>query len=157
MQQQQQLQQQQSNLNPFPKLPPINGGSGGGGGSSNGFYQNFPNNVELSMQPHPYAQPLPPHAERVNLHAATNVSSDVDSTWPSTPVHLNGHEESSLQADLASKLAYCTSEQLKSFYNELTTYDPSMSGFVHHSNVSMAAAKNSVRFIMRSDYVIHSS
>ena len=95
-----------------------------------------------SNYPNMPAQPAPPAD-----YYASNPSSQSDSTWPSQPMHLNASEESSLQSDLARKLAYYSSEQLKGFFNDLTKYDPSMAGFAHHSYVSMAAMRNGVSIV----------
>ena len=114
----------------------------------------------VTVPPSNYTTPsMPNQAAPPADYYASNPSSQSDSTWPSQPMHLNASEESSLQSDLARKLAYFSSEQLKGFFNDLTKYDPSMAGFAHHSYVSMAAMRNGVihSFLIKKNFLIQLS
>lgn len=75
----------------------------------------------------------------------TKVTSNSDLEWPAEPIHPNPKDEATLISNIRRQLAYYSSAQLKTFYNELTSYDPTMSGFVHHSYASLTALRNSVR------------
>ena len=63
---------------------------------------------------------------------------------PVNPIFLNLQEEQNLINDVAKELRDLPSESLKSFYNELTSYDPNALGFTHSSYVALCAIRNNV-------------
>ena len=69
-----------------------------------------------------------------------------DNYLPRNPIYLNPQEESALMMDTSRELKNYTSEQLKNFYSDLTSYDPSLTGFAHYNYISLVAMRNQVRF-----------
>jgi hypothetical protein len=67
-----------------------------------------------------------------------------DNYLPVEPIHLNPTEEQALTTDVARELVNYSSTQLKNFYTDLTTYDPSLSGYIHYHYIAMVALKNNV-------------
>ena len=68
-----------------------------------------------------------------------------DNNLPREPIQLSDAEENSLINDVMREMANFSSEQLKQFYSELTSYDPNLTGTVHNMYVSLVAMRNKVR------------
>ena len=141
-----------SQLNPYSKLPPISNGS-----IPQAAYQGHPINQAPTSFDSARRSPVPqqtytmpmvtqaPPQQPIEYYAPpTKVSSNSDLDWPVDPIHPSPQDEATLIANIRRQLSYYSSAQLKGFYNELTSYDPTLSGFVHHSYASLTAMRNSV-------------
>ena len=67
-----------------------------------------------------------------------------DNYLPIDPIYLNAQEEQSLMTDVSRELGNYSSNQLKSFYNELTSYDPNLTGYTHYTYVNLVGMRNNV-------------
>lgn len=85
------------------------------------------------------APPLPHHQMQMQK------SNRDDNNLPREPIQLTEAEENSLMNDVMREMSNYSSEQLKQFYSELTSYDPNLSGTVHNMYVSLVAMRNRVR------------
>jgi hypothetical protein len=63
---------------------------------------------------------------------------------PVEPVELSVEETQSLIENISKDLSNYSSSQLKNLYNEMTTYDPKLSGYAHYTYVSLVAMRNHV-------------
>lgn len=63
---------------------------------------------------------------------------------PREPIQLSSAEESSLAQDVTRELSNYSGDQLKGFYSELVTYDPNVTGYVHHMYITLCAMRNKV-------------
>jgi hypothetical protein len=130
--------------NPFPLLPPINANS-----SNNSNQVQQVSIDHIVNDPHiPFYQNSPrgkpdPAADSL-LVSPSQLTQKSQSELPVHPIYLNAHEEANLINDVAKELRDCPSESLKAFYNEMTSYDPTASGFIHHAYVSLCAMRNNV-------------
>jgi len=61
---------------------------------------------------------------------------------PREPLELSSSEENSLAQDVTRELSNFSGDQLKSFYSELVTYDPNVTGYVHHMYITLSAMRN---------------
>ena len=77
----------------------------------------------------------------------TPLSTQNDNYLPRNPIYLNPQEEQALMIDTARELKNYTSDNLKNFYSELTSYDPNLSGYTHYNYISLVAMRNNVKLI----------
>ena len=136
--------QRDGKLNQYTVLPPITpqGGIDGNdmyGGQSIDHLVTAPpskvsaENYGLKNVPLNLDEPAPP----LPMHQMQQLKTNRDDNFlPRQPVQWN---------DVMRDLKNYSSEQLKSFYSELTSYDPNLSGSVHHMYVSLVAMRNKVR------------
>lgn len=94
-----------------------------------------PPNLNFEIPEDPVAQP--------RQQQATNRGEN--NFLPREPVVLSDAEEQSLQQDVMRELENYSSEQLKGFYTELTTYDPNLTGYIHHMYLTLVAMRNKVQ------------
>lgn len=64
---------------------------------------------------------------------------------PIDPIYLSPQEEQALMNDVSRELGSYRADDLKRFYTELTSYDPNLSGFTHHTYIALVAMRNNVR------------
>jgi len=75
----------------------------------------------------------PPPADKAN-----------DNYLPIEPIYLSPQEEQNLISDASKELGNYSSNYLKNFYSELTSYDPNVSGYAHYTYITLAAMRNNV-------------
>lgn len=63
---------------------------------------------------------------------------------PIDPIYLSPQEEQALMNDVSRELGSYRADDLKRFYSELTSYDPNLSGFTHHTYIALVAMRNNV-------------
>jgi hypothetical protein len=68
-----------------------------------------------------------------------------DTYLPIDPIYLSPQEEQALTSDVNREMGNYSTDQLKQFYSELTSYDPSLTGFTHHTYISLVAMRNNVK------------
>ncbi len=111
-------------MNPYPLLPPING-------QGDTTVEHIVNNPHIN----------PP----INFQYETyNQPNQSENFLPVNPIFLSPQEEQNLMTDVSKELINCPPENLKSFYNEMLNYDPTGSGFAHHTYIALVAMRNSV-------------
>jgi hypothetical protein len=135
--QRQQQQQQQNNLSRYQILPPITPQSGN---PQDGYgRQSIDHIIGSEQRSQPELIPPPVSLQPVQ----TDPTKDID-YLPVDPIYLNPQEEQGLMNDVSRDLGSYSTEQLKRFYSELTTYDPNLTGFTHHAYISLVAMRNYV-------------
>lgn len=77
-----------------------------------------------------------------------NINKQSDNYLPREPVVLSQAEEASLLQDILRELGNYSSEDLKSFYSELTAYDPNLTGYVHHMYMTLVAMRCKVHYTL---------
>ena len=68
-----------------------------------------------------------------------------DNFLPVDPIYLNMQEEQNLVVDVRRELGSYSSGDLKNFYNELTSYDPNLTGYTHYTYINLVAMRNNVK------------
>ena len=150
--------QDKSNLNPYPVLPPISSPHLQIAQPKLQYQQQQSaqpqhNSAQPQQQQQQYRQMTPsidhiiPESNSAPLlkqtsRDATPFGNHNDNYLPRNPIYLNPQEEQSLMIDTNRELKSYTSEQLKNFYSELTSYDPTLSGFTHYNYVTLVAMRN---------------
>lgn len=148
---------QASNINPFPILPPITQPS------------SLPPHTtkqlqELGLQPpvpNINDQPLSidhivnnskintyqsqPRYSNDELNVVLSEREREKPHLPINPIFLTPQEEQNLIMDVAKELRDTPSENLKTFFNDMTTYDPNNIGYVHVSYMLLGAIRNKVK------------
>jgi hypothetical protein len=100
-------------------------------------FNNATQNI-YEQQQRPPPPPPPPPPMMINE----------DTYLPEEPVLLTDYEEERLSEQIRSQLAnLITVERLKLFYQELSAYDPHVTGYVHYSNIQLVASQLGVRLI----------
>ncbi|RNA12309.1 hypothetical protein BpHYR1_016564 [Brachionus plicatilis] len=123
----------QQALNPYPLLPPINS-------PQNQAYQShsidhivnddaYNYNKQLNSLPPPNQEPL--SSDKNN-----------DNYLPVDPIYLSPQEEANLINDVTRELEGYPSANLKNFYAEMLSYDPTATGFAHHMYITLVAMRN---------------
>jgi hypothetical protein len=135
-----------SNLNPFPILPPISSQL-----SPRAQQNQTPNlnSIDHIITEPPNFFQNPPPAEKPDLYGNLNLiqnNNSADNYLPVDPIYLSPPEENALTTDVARELANYSSNQLKNFYSDMTSYDPNLTGYTHYHYVQMNALKNNVKF-----------
>ncbi len=142
-------------MNPYPLLPPIS--------PSAQFSNRQPTSQQQAQQQQLQQQQLQqnntlsidhivgdssmPNSQNKSANGGqTSLENPNDNYLPRNPIFLNPQEESSLVIDTIRELKNYTSEQLKNFYSDLTSYDPSLSGFTHYNYITLVAMRNQVGF-----------
>lgn len=142
-----------SNLNPYPLLPPIS--------PSAQLSNRLPtSNQQQAHHQQQFQQQQPQQNNTLSLdhivgdssmlnpqnksanRGPTPLGNPNDNYLPRNPIYLNPQEESALMMDTSRELKNYTSEQLKNFYSDLTSYDPSLTGFAHYNYISLVAMRN---------------
>jgi len=133
-------------LNQYPVLPPISSSGNRNdnsdqrsvvseSGQGGGYYDQevpmnentMPSNFNDQQQQQQYYQPEPPM-----------MSQPEDTYLPQEPVLLTDFEEQRLAGQIRDQLgASAAVERLKLLYQELATYDPNRTNFVHYSQIQM--------------------
>lgn len=150
---------QSSNLNPYQVLPPINSPQS--------------SNIQPTSIDHLISEPPSYLNQKVELvdqsmmaqnsgggmsgggMSGGGMDHEKDNYLPIDPIYLSPQEEQSLCNDVNRELAGYSTSQLKQFYNELTSYDPNLTGYTHHAYVSLVGMRNQLplseplmRFVM---------
>jgi hypothetical protein len=88
------------------------------------------------------------HQSDPELYLKTNQQSQIEfrdkEYLPVDPIYLSPQEEQGLMNDVSRELGSYRSDDLKQFYAELTSYDPNLTGFTHHTYISLVAMRNRV-------------
>ena len=137
-----------SRINPFNVLPPI-------GSPQNALYQNPNQNYPQPTINHIIAEPpqmpqvQPPElygSQMGSQYGPQGGNNDManDNYLPIDPIYLNSQEEQNLMSDVSRELGNYSSEQLKMLYNELTSYDPTLTGYTHYTYVNLVGMRNNV-------------
>ncbi|CAF0759039.1 unnamed protein product [Brachionus calyciflorus] len=138
----------QQALNPYPVLPPINLNP-----SQNQSYQQPIIDHIVNDNAYNYNKQL----NNLGSNNQGSLSSDKnnDNYLPVDPIYLSPQEEANLVNDVTRELDGYSSDQLKNFYSEMLSYDPSATGFAHHMYVTLVAMRNQLplseslmRFVM---------
>lgn len=91
--------------------------------------------------------PLPPPPPQQQQAFDQPMMNNNDTYLPEEPVLLTNYEEERLAEQIRVQLGRSTSvEKLKIFYQELTAYDPNVTGCIHYSNIQLVASQLGVRF-----------
>jgi len=139
-----------SRINPYTVLPPINQPP------QNSYYQQqqpnqsyqqpIINHIIAEPPPMPQVQPPELYGSQMGPQYGPQGNNDgpSDSFLPVDPIYLNTQEEQNLMNDVSRELGQYSSGQLKNFYNELTSYDPNLTGYTHYTYVNLVAMRNNV-------------
>ena len=75
-----------------------------------------------------------------------------DICLPFNSIHMNAQEEQSLMNDVSRELGNYSSDQLKSLYSELTSYDPNLAGCTYYADVNLVGIINNVSHQLFNDF-----
>lgn len=120
-------------MNPFPVLPPISGSS-----------QNRSQQAQQTSIDHLIKDPLFNTNQGLAPNSEIQKPASNDTYLPIDPIYLSPQEEQNLINDVARELGNYSSEKLKKFYSDMTSYDPNGTGFAHHMYISLVAMRNNV-------------
>jgi len=156
----------QSTLNQYSVLPPISGNLTMNNnlrsvGSANSALKDLPQPIKDQVISNNETKPR--DIPQLNLNNATQniyeqqrppppppppMMINEDTYLPEEPVLLTDYEEERLSEQIRSQLAnLITVERLKLFYQELSAYDPHVTGYVHYSNIQLVASQLGVRLV----------
>lgn len=87
----------------------------------------------------------PPASQQQQQRQPT--ANNEDTYLPEEPVLLTDYEEERLSEQIRTQLGNSTSvEKLKLYFQELTTYDPKVTSYVHYSDIQLVASQLGVIF-----------
>jgi hypothetical protein len=92
-------------------------------------------------------QPLNP--DSYNATSQITIDKSNDTYLPIEPIYLSEQEERNLMNDVSRELGNYSSNDLKNFYSELTSYDPNLTSYTHHAYISLVAMRNNVNIFFK--------
>jgi len=152
-------------LNPYSVLPPINQPYQLSTSSTSSYnqYQQAQSGPQQYLKPSidhiitepPYLsknQPINP--DSYNATSQVTIDRSNDNYLPIEPIYLSEQEERNLMHDVSRELGNYSSNDLKNFYSELTSYDPNLTSYTHHAYISLVAMRNNVTIFFKSSTLI---
>ena len=73
------------------------------------------------------------YGTQMGTQGSGQIDSLSDICLPFDSIHMNAQEEQSLMNDVSRELGNCSSNQLKSLYSELTSYDTNLTVCTHYT------------------------
>ncbi len=139
-------------------LPPINQSYQLSPSSYNQYQPGAQSNLQQYLKPSidhimtepPYLsknQPINP--DSYNATSQITIDKSNDNYLPIEPIYLSEQEERNLMQDVYRELGNFSSNDLKNFYTELTSYDPNLTSYTHHAYISLVAMRNNVKYFFQ--------